>query len=78
MRREETSERSLSRLDTPWQAREASRVSRQVRRGEQGVREEERRWWRGTPPWEASRKARREKRARGRRVNMGRREGRKC
>ena len=46
MRREEISERSLSKLETPWQRREASRVSRQVRRGDQGAREEERRWWR--------------------------------
>ena len=52
-------------------------MSRQVRRGDQGVREEERRWWRVTPPFEASRKARREKRARARRVTRGRREGRK-
>ena len=78
IKREETSERSLRRLETPWQRREANKVSRQVRRGDQGVREDERRWWRGIPPWEASRKARREKRARGRRVKRGRREGRKC
>ena len=44
IRREETSERSLSRLETPWQRREARSVSRQVRRADQGVREEERRW----------------------------------
>ena len=78
IRREETSERSLSRLETPWQRREARSVSRQVRRADQGVREEERRWWMESPPWEASRKAKRENRARGRRVKTGRREGRKC